>query len=166
MQNAPHTQTIIGVDPGLLHAGWGVIRKQGNALFFVDCGTISVKANAALAERLHALAIGLEGVLNQHQPNLAAMEETFATPNGASTLKLGQARGALLVTLARHGLPVGEYAAKQVKKALTGTGRAEKHQLTHMVGMLLPSARAALAENRHDASDALAIAICHANSLR
>lgn len=154
---------IIGIDPGLLHTGWGIIHTQANQLSFVACGVIDVKAGTSLAERLLQLSSGLGLVLQQHQPQEAAIEETFATPNGASTLKLGQARGALLLTLAQHGLYAKEYAAKVVKKALTGTGAAEKQQINHMVGMLLPASREALKANRHDAADALAIAICHAN---
>lgn len=149
-----------------MHAGWGVVDVEGSALRFVACGVLKADTKAALSARLLELARGLQDILTTHQPTDAAIEETFATPNGASTLKLGQARGALMLTLAQSGLAVGEYSAKVVKKALVGNGNAEKQQVTTMVGMLLPSARDALTASRHDASDALAIAICHAHSMK
>jgi len=157
---------IIGIDPGLVHAGWGIVDVEGSSMKFVACGVLKVPTNDALSVRLHALASELQTVLATHRPTDAAIEETFATPNGASTLKLGQARGALMLTLAQGGLRVAEYSAKVVKKALVGNGNAEKQQVTTMVGMLLPSAREALGSARHDASDALAIAICHAHSVK
>jgi crossover junction endodeoxyribonuclease RuvC len=154
---------ILGIDPGLNHTGWGVIRKQGSQLSFVACGVVSVPANAPLAKRLVTLSTAVAEVIHAHQPDSAAIEETFATPNGASTLKLGQARGALLLTLAQAGLEVGEYSALHVKKAVVGVGRAEKQQVAQMVALLLPGARDTLSHHKHDASDALAIAICHGN---
>ena len=153
---------IIGIDPGLVSTGWGIIESSGSALKFVDCGTIAPNPKLDLAERLLVLHCDLTRILTLYQPTMAAIEETFVTANGASTLKLGQARGALIVTLAAGGLPVAEYATRLVKKAITGTGTADKHQVTQMVGVLLPAAREALAACKHDAADALAIAICHA----
>ena len=157
---------IIGIDPGLVSTGWGIIDAQQGNLKFVACGTINPKTTLGLSERLLELHRQLHAIIAQHNPTHAALEETFTTANGASTLKLGQARGALLVTLAANGLAVGEYAAKVVKKALVGNGNAEKHQMIQMVGVLLPASREALAATKHDAADALAIAICHANSVR
>lgn len=154
---------IIGIDPGLNHTGWGIIEKKGNELKFIACGVISVPAKGSLAHRVLQLSNALGGILAQHQPQHAAIEETFATPNGASTLKLGQARGALLLTLAQGGLEAAEYSALHVKKAVVGNGRAEKQQVAHMVGVLLPASRESMAGQKADASDALAIAICHAN---
>lgn len=157
---------IIGIDPGLVSTGWGVIEKQGSSLRFIACGTIAPNAKAPLSERLAFLHHELNALLQTHQPTSAAIEETFVTANGASTLKLGQARGALIVTLAATGLPVAEYAARLVKKAIVGTGAADKNQVGQMVGVLLPQSRDALAACKHDAADALAIAICHANHVR
>ncbi|MFN8994978.1 MAG: crossover junction endodeoxyribonuclease RuvC [Pseudomonadota bacterium] len=155
---------IIGIDPGLTRTGWGLIISDGSRLQFVACGTIAASdSTMPLAARLLRLHEGLEKVLSEHSPTEAAMEETFATANGASTLKLGQARGALMLTLAQAGLSVAEYATRTVKKSLVGTGRAEKHQVAEMVSLLLPPARQALMGEKHDASDALAIAICHAH---
>ncbi|MBX9726993.1 MAG: crossover junction endodeoxyribonuclease RuvC [Rickettsiales bacterium] len=158
------TTRIIGIDPGLVSTGWGIIESKGSSLSFVDCGTIAPHAKAPLSERLHALYADLTRIIELYQPTSAAIEETFVTANGASTLKLGQARGALIVTLAAKGLPVAEYATRSVKKALVGTGTADKNQVSQMVGVLMPAARAALAACKHDAADALAIAICHAHS--
>lgn len=157
---------IIGIDPGLVSTGWGIIDAAQGNLKFVACGTINPKASLGLAERLLTLHHDLNAIIAQHRPHAAALEETFTTANGASTLKLGQARGALLVTLASNQLTVGEYSAKTVKKALVGTGSADKHQVSQMVGVLLPASRDALAATKHDAADALAIAICHANHSR
>ncbi len=154
---------ILGIDPGLVSTGWGIIDMKGSSLSFIACGTISPPKDAPLSNRLHALHAELKKVIDEHQPTAAAIEETFVTQNGASTLKLGQARGALIVTLSAAGLPVAEYATRLVKKAIVGTGKAEKHQIGQMIGVLLPAARASLAACKHDAADALAVAICHAN---
>ena len=163
MRNATR---IIGVDPGLVSTGWGVIDAAPGQLHFVACGTINPKVSLGLAERLLQLHRDLTAIIDLHRPTLSALEETFVTANGQSTLKLGQARGALLVTLSAASLPVSEYAARVVKKAVVGTGKAEKEQVSQMVGMLMPNARDALASCKHDAADALAIAICHANHHR
>lgn len=149
---------ILGVDPGLQKTGYGIIRQQGNALSFVACGVIKSDAAEALADRLHKLSQQLTQVTNLHKPGEAAIEETFVNSSGQSTLKLGQARGALLLTLAQAGLAVHEYAATLVKKTVVGAGRAEKHQVAHMVQVLLPGCGA----HGADAMDALAVAICHA----
>lgn len=155
---------IIGIDPGLVSTGWGIVEKQGSNLRFVGCGTLAPKTTLALSQRLVFLHRELTALITTHQPDSAAIEETFVTANGASTLKLGQARGALIVTLAAANLPVAEYATRLVKKAIVGTGTADKNQVAQMVGVLLPASREALKACKHDAADALAIAICHANS--
>ncbi len=157
---------IIGIDPGLVSTGWGIVESKGSSLTFIDCGTIAPNSKAPLSERLHTLYADLTRIIELYKPTTAAIEETFVTANGASTLKLGQARGALIVTLAAKGLPVAEYATRSVKKAIVGTGTADKNQVSQMVGVLMPAARAALADCKHDAADALAIAICHAHHVR
>lgn len=153
---------ILGVDPGLQKTGWGMIEYTGSSLHFIACGTIKSKTSDPLATRLYHLASELAQIIKEYTPNSAAIEETFVNNNGASTLKLGQARGALLLTLAQHDLPVGEYAARMVKKAIVGVGQAEKTQVAHMVKILLPHARNALDSSGADALDALAIALTHA----
>jgi crossover junction endodeoxyribonuclease RuvC len=150
---------IIGIDPGLRRCGWGIIDSEGNRLRFVACGTLTPVVSASLAERLAELHSGLRGLIEQHRPDEAAVEETFVNVGARSALQLGQARGVALMTPATMGLVVGEYAANLVKKSVVGTGHAEKAQVQMMVKALLPAADFRGA----DAADALAIAICHAH---
>ena len=149
---------LIGLDPGLRSTGWGVIDVDGNRLRHVAQGVVKVAADRSLAERLNELFEGVAAVVATQQPLEAAVEETFVNVNPGSTLKLGQARGVVLLAPARVGLPVFEYAANLVKKSVTGAGHADKRQIAMMVGRLLPGAEATA-----DAADALAIAICHAH---
>lgn len=150
---------LIGLDPGLRRTGWGVIEADGNRLVHVASGTVGSDAALSLAERLSQLFDGLAQVIALYGPAEAAVEETFVNRNPASTLKLGQARGAVLLAPAQAGLPVAEYPANLIKKALVGNGHADKTQIQAMVGILLPGAR----PDSADAADALAIAICHAH---
>jgi crossover junction endodeoxyribonuclease RuvC len=149
---------LLGLDPGLRLTGWGVIDVDGNRLRHVAHGVVKVPGDRSLAERLHDLFEGVAGVIAAQQPLEAAVEETFVNVNPASTLKLGQARGVVMLAPARSGLPVFEYAATLVKKSVVGTGHAEKTQIAMMVGRLLPGVDATA-----DAADALAVAICHAH---
>jgi crossover junction endodeoxyribonuclease RuvC len=152
-------QTILGLDPGLGTTGWGLIRAEGNRLSHIANGELKTSASAPLAERLARLADQLETLLAEHHPNAAAVEEVFVNKNPQSTLKLGQARGVALMIAARSGIAVEEYAARLVKKAIVGTGSAEKVQVHAMVERLLPGAKIA----GPDAADALAVAITHAH---
>lgn len=152
---------IIGLDPGLGCTGWGVIAAEGNRLSHIANGQIRTDAKADLPARLVALHDRLVAVFETHAPDGAAVEEVFVNDNPQSTLKLGQARGVILLAAARRGIAVGEYAARLVKKAVVGTGGAEKAQVHAMVQRLLPGAKIAGA----DAADALAVAITHAHHL-
>ncbi len=152
---------IIGLDPGLACTGWGVIAADGNRLGHIANGQIRTDAGAALAQRLLDLHERLGAVLADNRPDAAAVEEVFVNENPQSTLKLGQARGVVLLAAAARGIAVGEYAARLVKKAVVGTGGAEKGQVHAMVQRLLPGVRIAGA----DAADALAVAITHAHHL-
>jgi crossover junction endodeoxyribonuclease RuvC len=152
---------IIGLDPGLGTTGWGVIAAEGNRLRHLANGQIRTDAKDALPARLVALHARLASVLAEHRPETAAVEEVFVNENPQSTLKLGQARGVVLLAAAQAGIGVGEYAARLVKKAVVGTGGAEKAQVHAMVQRLLPGAKIAGA----DAADALAVAITHAHHL-
>ena len=152
---------IIGLDPGLACTGWGVIRAEGNRLTHVANGQIRTDAKASLPDRLVRLEAMLGEAIAAHAPASAACEEVFLNDNPQSTLKLGQARGVILFALAKGGLEIGEYAPRLVKKAVVGTGGAEKAQVHAMVQRLLPSAKIAGA----DAADALAVAITHAHHL-
>jgi crossover junction endodeoxyribonuclease RuvC len=149
---------LIGLDPGLRLTGWGVIDVEGNRLRHVAHGVIKVAGERPLADRLCELFDGVAAVIAAQQPAEAAVEETFVNVNPGSTLKLGQARGVVMLAPARAGLPVFEYAANLVKKSVTGVGHAEKRQIAMMVGRLLPGIEATA-----DAADALAVAICHAH---
>jgi crossover junction endodeoxyribonuclease RuvC len=151
---------ILGVDPSLTATGWGVIRAEGNRISHIANGTIRVPADRPLARRLAELAAEVRAVALETHAETAAAEEVFVNKNPQSTLKLGQARGAVLAALAESGLDVGEYAARLVKKALVGSGAAEKDQVRAMVERLLPGAKIAGA----DAADALAVAITHAHT--
>ena len=153
---------IIGLDPGLGTTGWGIVAKAGNRLSHVANGQIATDAKTPLAERLVTLDRELADVILAHRPDAGAVEEVFVNKNPQSTLKLGQARGVCLLALAKAGVPVTEYATRLVKKALVGTGAAEKAQVQAMLGVLLPGVRMAGA----DAADALAVAVCHAHMAR
>ena len=150
---------ILGIDPGLRKTGWGVIEYQGNALRYVACGLIKSDAKRDLSERLAQLHHGIIAVMDEWQPDEAAVEETFVNKNPKSTLKLGQARGALLTVPALKGISVAEYATNKIKKSVVGAGHADKNQIGMMVKMLLP----ACGEIGEDEADALAVAITHAH---
>jgi crossover junction endodeoxyribonuclease RuvC len=152
---------LIGLDPGLGCTGWGVIAAEGNRLSHVANGQIRTDAKLELPKRLVDLHDRLVEVLARHRPEGAAVEEVFVNDNPQSTLKLGQARGVVLLAAARTGVHVGEYAARLVKKAVVGTGGAEKSQVHAMIGRLLPGVKIVGA----DAADALAVAITHAHHL-
>ncbi len=153
---------ILGIDPGLSATGWGVIVQDGARLSLVGYGVIKAPGAAApMSERLRAIHDSVEALLAEHQPHEAAVEDQFVQANPASALKLGQARAAAMLAPARAGLSVAEYAPRLVKKAVVGTGGAEKSQVAAMVGVILPGARADA-----DAADALAVAICHAHHRR
>ena len=152
--------SVLGIDPGLQHTGWGIISSHQNNNTFIACGTIHTPTKAPLAERLTILHHKLNDILTQHAPNEAAIEETFVNNNALSSLKLGHARGCLMMTLALTGLPISEYAPNQIKKAVCGAGKADKSQVAAMVSLLLPRAT----PDSPDATDALAIALCHAHA--
>ena len=150
---------IIGLDPGLRRTGWGVIDCAGSRLSLVAHGVVAVPDTLSLAERLHRLLDALCEVVAIHQPHEAAVEEVFVNANGQSTLKLGQARACSLLAPAGAGLVVCEYNTRHVKKAVVGTGAADKDQVGFMVRRLLPG----VGEAGADACDALAVAIAHAS---
>jgi len=152
---------ILGLDPGLGTTGWGVIRAEGNRLSHLANGQLKTDAKESLPRRLAHLDTMLAALIADHAPQAAAVEEVFVNMNPQSTLKLGQARGVVLLGAARSGMEVGEYAARLVKKAVVGVGNAEKAQVHAMVARLLPGVKIAGA----DAADALAVAICHAHHL-
>lgn len=149
---------LIGLDPGLRVTGWGVLDADGNRLRHVAHGVVRPPVNRPMGERLAALFAAITAVIMDHRPDAAALEETFANRNPLSSLKLGQARGVVLLAPAQAGLPIAEYSATAVKKSLVGVGHADKAQVAAMVRRLLPGATPTA-----DAADALAVAICHAH---
>lgn len=150
---------ILGLDPGLRNTGWGIIEASGNRLRVIADGVVRSDDRLSLAERLNQLYGGVAEVLSAYEPDEAAVEETFVNRNPLSTLKLGQARGVVMLAPARHGLPVAEYQPSQVKKSVVGTGAAAKEQVQMMIRTLLPGCMI----ESPDAADALAVAVCHAH---
>ena len=149
---------VLGIDPGLQALGWGLIDVTGSRLSHVANG-IYKTGQGELSDRLLELFDALSTIVARYDPDAAAVETTFVNKNGASTLKLGHARGIAMLVPARAGLPVGEYAPNAIKKAVVGVGHADKGQVAHMVRMQLPGVEI----NGADAADALAVAICHAH---
>lgn len=153
---------ILGLDPGLRRTGWGVISVEGPRLSWVAHGVVAPDDKAPFAERLLHLMEGVAELCERHACQEAAVEEVFVNANPASTLKLGQARGAVILGPARCGIAVSEYAPNLIKKSVVGAGHADKSQIAFMVRRLLPQA----GEVSADAADALAVAIAHAHLRR
>ncbi len=149
---------LLGLDPGLRNTGWGVIEAEDNRLRHVANGVVR-SGSGPLADRLLRLHLGLMRAIGDFQLDSAAVEETFVNRDGKATLKLGQARGIVMLVPAQAGVPVAEYPANTIKKSVVGFGHADKTQIGHMIAMLLPGADVATA----DAADALAVAVCHAH---
>ena len=150
---------LLGLDPGLRATGWGIVDADGNALSAVANGTVCADEKAPLAERLHFIFSEVGKIIRDHEPDECAIEETFVNKNPTSTLKLGHARAAAMLSAAEAGLRVAEYTPNAVKKAVVGAGHAGKQQVEAMVRMLLPGH----VPESSDAADALAVAICHAH---
>lgn len=149
---------ILGIDPGLNRCGWGLVLSEGSRLAHVAHGVITPKQQQQLASRLHDVFEGLCAVMEEHRPHEVAVEETFVNSNARAALALGQARGVALAAAARAGVLVAEYAPTTIKKAIVGSGAADKTQIAFMVRRLLPTAGDVAA----DAADALGVALCHA----
>ena len=149
---------ILGVDPGSRITGYGLIRVDGRDIEYLDSGCIRV-GEKHMAERLQVIFHSLATLIGEYRPEEFAIEQVFMARNPDSALKLGQARGAAIVSAANSGLAVHEYSARQVKQAVVGKGGADKAQVQHMVQVLLALSR----KPQADAADALAIALCHAH---
>jgi crossover junction endodeoxyribonuclease RuvC len=149
---------ILGIDPGLNRCGWGLVASEGSRMSHVAHGVITPKPQQQLASRLSCLFDELSAVIETHRPHEAAVEETFVNSNARAALALGQARGVALAAAARSGILVAEYSPATIKKAVVGSGSADKTQISFMVRRLLPTAGAVVA----DAADALGVALCHA----
>ncbi len=152
---------IIGIDPGSRITGYGIIEKNGPRLGYITCGTIRTLQEKDFSRRLLVIFDGLAEVMARYQPEVAAVEDLFVAHNPRSALKLGQARGSAVVAAMKQGLLVYDYTPRMVKQAVAGYGQASKEQVQHMVQALLELSGAP----SQDASDALAVAICHANHM-
>lgn len=150
---------ILGIDPGLVKTGWGIIESEGHALRYISSGLIKPNTKDTLPDRVKVIDREMQAVVEQFKPDTAAIEETFMNNNPSSALKLGVARGVAMVVPARMGLVVGEYAANLVKKSVVGAGKCGKDQMGMMIRTLLP----ACGEISEDEADALAVAITHAH---
>ena len=153
---------VLGVDPGSQVAGWGIVLREGSRIVAVDSGLLRCPKGVSFAERLEALHDGLVTVIATHAPHCLAIESVFHAKHARSALQLGHARGVFLLAAAQSGMPVHEYPPATVKKAVTGNGAADKEQVRFMVERLLGIRVEGLA----DRSDALAVAICHAQAGR
>jgi crossover junction endodeoxyribonuclease RuvC len=156
-----HTFRIIGIDPSLRACGWGIVEARGMSVRHIAHGVINPPVKADMSVRLNVLFESLRDVIETHNPDSAAVEDAFMKNNAMSALKLGHARAICLLAPARAGLTVGEYSPRSVKKAVVGTGAADKAQVAAMMNVLMPGCGVSAG----DAADALAIAICHAQRI-
>ncbi len=153
---------VLGIDPGLQHTGWGIIESNNDSLKFIAAGVINTSSKKDMADRLVDIHNGLIGVMDKYYPSTSAIEETYVNENYGSSLKLAHARSAAILTLSLKGIKPCEYSAKTVKKTLVGSGNAEKQQIMNMLNLLMPGIKV----TSKDASDAVAIAVCHSRFYR
>lgn len=156
-----NAKIIIGIDPGIADTGYGVIEVSGNNLRCLDYGSVKTPAKSDLADRLEVINMELGGIMKRYRPRLVAVEQLFFCKNVKTALVVGQARGVVLLTARKHKISVAEFTPLQVKQAVSAYGRAGKTQVQKMVKLLLGLPELPKPD---DAADALAIAICAANS--
>jgi len=154
---------ILGIDPGTQVAGFGVIEKSGSKIRTIEYGSIKANKNQTFAQRLHTIHAKIMDVISKHQPDEIAIEEAFYSKNIKSAIRIGEGRGIVFLCAAMANIPITEYAATVIKKAVVGNGNAQKEQVQEMVKIILNLPE--IPEPK-DASDALAIAICHSHNLR
>ena len=152
-------RAILGIDPGLVNTGWAIINSESSKLQYIDSGTIKTNSKDEIAQRLSEIYNAVLGIINIHNPLEMAIEDSFVNNNPMSSLKLGQARAASILAAGNNEMKVFEYAPRLVKKAVVGSGKADKNQIIAMVKYLMPSVTVS---NDHEA-DALAVAICHSH---
>lgn len=153
---------IIGIDPGLIKTGWGVINKINNQIKYIASGTIKTDTKLSLSERLHNIFNNVDELIKTYTPEQFAIEETFVNNNPLSSLKLGHARGVAILAASLNNIPVFEYSPNLIKKTVTGFGKAEKQQMIAMIKYIFPT----LTVKTEDEADSLCIAICHCNHIR
>jgi crossover junction endodeoxyribonuclease RuvC len=154
---------IVGIDPGSRVTGYGVIRCDGNRLSVQDYGIITTDPDQPMPARLEKIHQGLRDILARNRPDEAAIEEIFYSNNAKSALVLGQARGVALLALQQQGIPVAEYAARQIKRGTAGFGAASKDQVQYMIKKMFPTVKDTIPA---DAADALAVALCHVHAVQ
>ena len=154
---------VLGLDPGLAIMGYGFVDGNGQQLHPLAYGVVRTPAHTPIAERLVRLHDELSQLLAQYRPDVAAVEKLFFDNNARTAMKVGEARGVLLLTLAQAGVPVAEYTPMQIKQAITGYGGADKRQIQQMIALLLDLASVPTPD---DAADALAVSVCHHHSMR
>lgn len=147
----------LGIDPGTLHLGWGLVRREANRIRHVAHGVIHLPAGSPLAQRLASIAEGLASVVTEHRPDVGSVESIFFNKDAQAAAKLGHARGVVLLCLEQARVPVFEYAPARVKRTVVGHGQADKRQMALMVRAVLGLA----SPPPSDAADALAVAITH-----
>jgi crossover junction endodeoxyribonuclease RuvC len=152
---------VFGIDPGSERTGYGCVETDGSRHRILTCGAVRAPVTAPFSDRLFAIHTRLVELLVEYRPDAVAVESIFYAANVRSALKLGHARGVAMLAAAQAGLPVVEYTPSEIKRAVVGYGRAEKHQVQHMVKLLLALPAV---PSPHDAADALAVAICHLHS--
>ncbi|GMO63749.1 MAG: crossover junction endodeoxyribonuclease RuvC [Rickettsiales bacterium] len=150
---------IIGIDPGLIHTGWGIIEKSGNSIKYIASGVINTPTTKPLQDRLLNIYNKINEVIVEYKPDEFAIEETFVNDNPITSLKLGHARGVAVLTSAINNIPMAEYKPNQIKKAITGAGKADKMQMLAMVKYIFPTTNI----TSPDEADALSIAFCHSS---
>jgi crossover junction endodeoxyribonuclease RuvC len=149
---------VLGIDPGSETTGWGVVEGDSRRYKLVEYGTLKASPRERFAARLLKIHSGVESLIEKFKPDVCAVEESFFALNAQTALKLGHVRGVVLVAAERAGVEIGEYAPRLIKQVIVGYGAAEKHQVQEMVRVLLKLTNA---PQPFDASDALAVAICH-----
>ena len=154
---------VLGIDPVSVSSGYGIVDEEGSSLFLVEAGGITASSRLAFPQRLHKIYHGYRDVIEKHRPDFVSVESLFFAKNVQSALKLGQARGVAILAAVDSAIPIFEYSASEIKQSVVGYGQAEKAQVQQMVKALL---KLADLPKPHDASDALAAAICHIHSSR
>lgn len=152
---------IIGIDPGLIKTGWGVINKIDNQIKYIASGAIKTNIKLPLSERLLNIYDNVGELIKTYKPEHLSIEETFVNNNPLSSLKLGHARGVAILAAALNNVPVFEYSPNLIKKTITGAGKAEKQQMVAMIKYIFPG----ISPKTEDEADALCIAVCHCNHI-
>lgn len=153
--------TILGIDPGTVNFGYGIIRQNNGSYEYITSGVLKVSSGKPLKDRLKFIYNALEELIEEYEPDVAVIEKIFFARGIKATLGLGYSRGVALLAIANHEIPLYEYSTLEVKKAVVGYGRAEKHQVSEMIRIILSLDK----RPDHDSADALALCICHAHTI-